>query len=287
MDLKLYRIDHLTVGSTSPKTLKVLPNPQDKASTQKVAVADHNGILTCFQIRKNDISIDFKTLPGPKIDRLELGGALGSLMDKIFVASNSEVKGYSKRGKQFLVFDTNMSDNIKAMFVHGTDLHITGQYIYNRYDNCVDSIYYLSSDKINDMIGVPMSSGIMLPVMCCQDRVLRVLQGNELVYEAEVPGSPETLALYDIKSGFGHNNLLYGTRDGIVGLCTIGQDSPCHRWEIPNDTNIGGVTAIESYDLTRDGVSEVIVCRDDGNVEVMQPKTFGNFSDSSFSTLTH
>lgn len=57
----------------------------------------------------------FKTLPGPKILRLELGGAIGTIKDKIFAASGGEVRGYTKKGKQFLRFDTNMTEAIKSM----------------------------------------------------------------------------------------------------------------------------------------------------------------------------
>lgn len=59
----------------------------------------------------------FKTLPGQRITRLELGGALNTPQEKIFVATGSEVRGFTKRGKQFLSFETNLTENIKAMYV--------------------------------------------------------------------------------------------------------------------------------------------------------------------------
>lgn len=59
----------------------------------------------------------FKTLPGPKIARLELGGALNTPQEKVFVATGSEVRGFTKRGKQFLSFETNLTEDIKAMCV--------------------------------------------------------------------------------------------------------------------------------------------------------------------------
>ncbi|XP_063692711.1 Bardet-Biedl syndrome 7 protein homolog [Bolinopsis microptera] len=288
MEFQLSRIDLMTVGSTSMKSMKVLPNPPNaKKMVQRVAVADHSGVLTCFQMKRSETVVDFKTLPGPKVERLELGGAKGSLQEKIFVSSGSEVRGFTKRGKQFLMFETNLSDSIKSMFVSGPDLHITGQYIYNMYTNCQDTHFYLSCDKINDMIGIPGTGKDIFPVLGCQDRVLRVLSGSELLYEAEVPGSPETLALFDIMSGFGHNNLIYGTKDGIIGLCTVNKDNPCHRWEIANSNNLGGITAIDTYDVNNDGVSELVIARDDGTVEVYsisegQPKliTSKNVSES-------
>ena len=57
----------------------------------------------------------FKTLPGQKINRLELGGPPGVIKEKIFVASGSEVRGYSKKGKQFLGYETNSTEAVQSM----------------------------------------------------------------------------------------------------------------------------------------------------------------------------
>lgn len=35
--------------------------------------------------------------------------------DKIFISSGAEVRGYSKKGKQFLKFDTNLTEPIRTM----------------------------------------------------------------------------------------------------------------------------------------------------------------------------
>lgn len=47
--------------------------------------------------------------------RLVLGGAVGTPEDKIFVAAGNEVCGYTRKGKQFLKFDTNITDTIRCM----------------------------------------------------------------------------------------------------------------------------------------------------------------------------
>lgn len=57
----------------------------------------------------------FKTQPGPKISRLELGGPVDGVRERIFIASGAEVKGFTKKGKNFLTFDTNMSEPIESM----------------------------------------------------------------------------------------------------------------------------------------------------------------------------
>jgi Bardet-Biedl syndrome 7 protein len=54
-------------------------------------------------------------LPGKRISRVELGGKPGELYDRVFVAGLSEIKGFSKKGKQFFNFDSNTTEPIKSM----------------------------------------------------------------------------------------------------------------------------------------------------------------------------
>lgn len=39
----------------------------------------------------------------------------GSVYDKVFIAAGNEVKGYTKKGKLFLAFDSGMTENINSM----------------------------------------------------------------------------------------------------------------------------------------------------------------------------
>lgn len=50
-----------------------------------------------------------------KINTLFLLFIPGTVKDKIFVSSGNEVRGYTKKGKQFLGFDTNLTEEIKSM----------------------------------------------------------------------------------------------------------------------------------------------------------------------------
>ena len=81
----------------------------------QVVVADNDGILQVFSIKKEDVVIQFKTLPGPKISCMQLAGVDGTPSDKIFVASENEVRGYTEKGKLFLSFDTNLTEPISSM----------------------------------------------------------------------------------------------------------------------------------------------------------------------------
>lgn len=61
--------------------------------------------------------------------------------------------------------------------VEGSNLFVCGSYIYNHYVDCKDTNYYLSSDKINDVLCLPPTpNGPLCPVLACQDNTLRVLK---------------------------------------------------------------------------------------------------------------
>uniref|UniRef100_A0A0K0DQC4 Carbam_trans_N domain-containing protein n=1 Tax=Angiostrongylus cantonensis TaxID=6313 RepID=A0A0K0DQC4_ANGCA len=81
----------------------------------------------------------YKLPPGPPIEAVCLGGAIGTLQDKVFVASGSNVRGLSKKGKQFFSFDTTMAETIKRMFISGVDLLLTGQKSISHYHDCADT----------------------------------------------------------------------------------------------------------------------------------------------------
>lgn len=66
-------------------------------------------------MKKNELQLIFKSLPGPKINGLILGGAVDMIRDKIFICHSNTVKGFSKKGKLFLDFDTSLLNDITAM----------------------------------------------------------------------------------------------------------------------------------------------------------------------------
>ncbi|XP_029703539.1 BBSome complex member BBS7 isoform X2 [Takifugu rubripes] len=264
MEIHLNRVDYIQVGVTSQKTMRLLPSSGKKA-TQKVAIADNDGVLSCFGMKKGEAVYLFKTLPGRKISRLDLGGAVGTPQEKIFVCCGSMVRGFTKKGKPFLAFEANLTESINAMHVSGADLFVCASYIYNHYCDCKDQDYFLSGDKINDITCVSSENLTrVVPVLACQDRVLRVLQGSELAYDMEVPGPPSVLELYN-RNG---EEIVYGTTDGKVGLVQIGEQSATAKWEIDNVKKKGGILCIDTYDIIGDGVNDVLVGRDNGTVEV-------------------
>jgi Bardet-Biedl syndrome 7 protein len=104
-----------------------------------------------------------------------------------------------------------------------------------------------------------------------------------LVYEAEIAGAPTTLSLFNNDGGESFRDILYGTSDGKVGLIELGLDEPIPKWEIPNEKRLAGITSLDSYDITNDGIMDLLVSREDGVIELYSYDSM----DNPFLKYTH
>ncbi|KAJ3630530.1 hypothetical protein MTP99_011722 [Tenebrio molitor] len=263
MELELSRIDYTLVGITSTNCLKLLP-PSVSKEPQKVAVADNDGILQIFSIKKEDIQLHFKTLPGPKISSLQLGGAIGSPTDKIFVAAENEVKGYTKKGKLFLTFDSGMTETVTSMFVLGNDLFLCGKHIYNHYRDCKDVGSYLCGDRIVDVIAFYADkTRRLMSLIACEGRMIRALEHARVTLSMEVESAPTLLHILEEDST---KTILFGTVDGRVGILDVEKQHGFDRWLI-DASNASTISCLDAYDMTGNGTKNLIVGRQDGTIE--------------------
>ena len=66
----------------------------------------------------NVLQAVFRAQTLKNITRVELGGPVGGVRERIFITSGSEIKGFTKKGKNFLQFDTNLSEPVQSMWVN-------------------------------------------------------------------------------------------------------------------------------------------------------------------------
>ncbi|KAF2879488.1 hypothetical protein ILUMI_26683 [Ignelater luminosus] len=265
MELELSRVDYTIVGITSQSCMKLLPNTKPNEQ-QKVAVADTDGILQVFSVKKEDIQLHFKTLPGPKITSLQLGGETGTPCDKIFISSENEVRGYTKKGKLFLSFDSNMTEPITSMFVLSNDLFLCGKHIYNHYKDCKDIGSYLCGDCIVDVVALPMErSHRLIALIACEGRMIRALEHARVTMSMEIESSPTVLHIYENN---GNKHVLFGTVDGRVGILDVERKQSFSRWFLHNDRFSSSISCIESYNMMENENKNLIIGRQDGSIEV-------------------
>ena len=106
-----------------------------------------------------------------------------------------------------------------------------------------------------------------------------------MLYSAQVPGPPTCLHPFYNDGGEDGDEVLFGTADGKVGLLRLTRQEPHTHWLIDpssNDTNPfssvkgafhsstshGAVQDMDNYDITGDGVKDLIVGKNDGNLEI-------------------
>ena len=55
--------------------------------------------------------------------------------------------------------------------------------------------------------------------------------------------------------------VLYGTADGKVGVVRLGRAGPETGWLLESNTSQAGVDCMDNYDVTGDGVRDLILAR--------------------------
>ncbi len=75
------------------------------------------------------------------------------------MATGNVVRGFTKKGKIFLEFDTNLAEQIQCMYVMGGHLLVSGNNVFSQYEDCQDAGYYVSDDEINAIIALPIPLG--------------------------------------------------------------------------------------------------------------------------------
>ena len=297
MELSLTRSDLAQVNATHKRTMKLMANKQnkkDRLATQRICIADHSGTLYCFQLNKktNDLDVVFKTQPDQRHRAVD---ALCIDDEKIFVAAGQLITGVSKKGKEFLKFQTDLAEPIKSMAIAGEYIYAGGEYMYNEFFNCQGSASYMVNDRINDVACARFPDSDKLhAVLACQDRFIRVLNGSNLVHEVQTNGPASTVisdegtkpgasqprfGTFDspVRGGSSAQGttcgLIFGTESGQVHQLVMDEDELCHGWGVdPRRENrrskAGGVHCIAMEDVTKDGVKDLLIGRDDGLVEV-------------------
>ncbi|XP_024888657.1 Bardet-Biedl syndrome 7 protein homolog isoform X1 [Temnothorax curvispinosus] len=265
MTLALSRVDYTTVGVTSRGTTIIFPPNEATRQPQKFAVADHDGVLHIYGMKRGELQLSFKSLPGPKIQRIVLGGSIGMVKDKIFIAYGSSVKGFTRKGKLFLEFDTSLIDPISAMYVLGPDLAACARDLYHRYRDCKDADSYLTGETLHDVVLLPGDGNVMYAILACADCAVRVLHGTSSPTVLRLPSAPTVLSIYREGEIYSRDRVLVGTADGRVGLLILqGNKTLRVTWLL---TSTGSeITSLDTHQL-QDGI-DILIGRQDGGVEV-------------------
>lgn len=119
-----------------------------------------------------------------------------------------------------------------------------------------------------------------VPTPLWQDRCLRVLNGGKLLFEVSVDGPATAVERYHPNPAVGAaaggqsgGRVIYGTEAGCVGEVHSEGGVLSLGWQINpalegRRAKSAGVSCLHSEDITKDGVADIMVGREDGLVEV-------------------
>ena len=285
-EIQLHRKDLHQITCITGKSLGLLA-AADKKKCMRVVVGADNGILTCFRIKKGEADVEFSTgnLDYP-VSRLMIGGPVEK-KDRIFFTSAQTIRGVTRKGKEFFRFNTDGAETLRGLHVEDTKIWTSGEYMFNYYIDTKDAGYYMSRDRVNDLLVEPIINFVdHNAVLACQDRYVRVLDVNKLHYEAFVQGAVMSLSrLRDVSYGDvmkqnKDKGFIFGTDNGLVGELRMEPDSIKPGWLIQNVRGLGSITSIVAHDLTKNGIDDFIVGRDDGEIQVFALEESGESSAS-------
>jgi len=255
-------------------TLKLLP--VGKKMKQKLLIGDNSGMLSCYEFRKGEPQVVFQTkvFEGP-ITSVALGGN-PSKRDKIFLAHSQRIVGLTKKGKEFFKLTSSLTETIQNISVEDTRIWTGCEYIYNLYDNGVDSAFYIAKDNINHlMVAKVTRDNDFDTVLACQDSCLRIIHGSNLFLEIPTDAAVTAVGFMEIEadeSGVkGPTAIVYGLSTGLLGLVQIFSNGEyTHIWTIEDAGFRNPITSVCVYDIDQDGCMEIITGRDDGRIEVFK-----------------
>eukprot|EP01060_Flectonema_neradi_P019649 TRINITY_DN268_c2_g1_i1.p1 TRINITY_DN268_c2_g1~~TRINITY_DN268_c2_g1_i1.p1 ORF type:complete len:730 (+),score=132.00 TRINITY_DN268_c2_g1_i1:112-2301(+) len=269
--LEYNRIDLIAMAAISRGCMRVIPRTEaGKAKRQKVVVADMSGALNCFTVdpKANDVKQVFKaaSLNGKGFSDIDLN------KDKIFTAAGDCLRAFSRKGKEFFKVETNLTEPIGNIAVATPWVWTAGDYVVACFEEGNEVAYLNSPDHVNDLIMCAVKSDKKAEaVIACQDRALRVIQGTDVVATESCEGAVVSIQNLTLpaatKKQTDSNELLYGTANGFLGSKKISGHGFSPSWSLPGNAQ-GGVSALQTADVSGDGLPEILLGRDDGIFQI-------------------
>lgn len=264
--MQLLKTHLTTVGATERNVTVLLP----VSRIQPFVVADSKNSLHCIELQPIR-SVTKWVVEAKAVQRVELCKLPQNEapLDQIFAASGSKLIGFNADGTDFKTQDLNIAQPVKHFRVEGMLMWAATDFFYSHFIGTKELEHRALQDKINDMAIVRVTGDTVAnPVMACQDRVIRVLEQDSEKYGFGVSGPPTCLSNFHKHAGdFSHTRrMLYGTSNGELGVVELGRDRPVQLWSC--NTHSEGIISIRQIDLTGNGLNDIVISREGGQVQV-------------------
>ncbi|ORC90125.1 uncharacterized protein TM35_000091750 [Trypanosoma theileri] len=269
-DIQLIRKEITSVASTSQRCMVVYP--LGKKSRQRVGIGEKTGAVTVFSLGKTmERVLAFETPPQNRPV-----SCATIYEDQIFFVHGSVLDAYSRKGKLFFSFDTNVTEVIHTVFVSTPFIITCGSFMVTGFREAKELGFYMAPDRINAMVAFISTTALTISrderafadycyILGCNDRTLRMLRSHKPVVEVQCKAPVSSLYFSEAS-----HKVYYGTSAGSLGCMDVrNNDFSLSRdfSYIPDDRQ-AAVTALSVFDINMDKREELLVGRQDGSVQV-------------------
>lgn len=244
----LTRRDYTQVPGTSKGVLALTSD----TSRGHLLIGDQSGALSLFNFDSlsNIWSVSLKP-----ISHLEYSS------NTVYASGGPFIYSYSTAGKEISTFDTNVAENVKTFKVQGNEIWTSGKYLFNHYQREKELNYLILKDTINDFCVSNVTGDLINnPILACNDKTLRILEGENTIYS--IPMSTSTSVL----NKYAQRILLCGSLTGSFGMVQVQREQGLLLWNCPG--NQSEVTCLNSFDLLGTGSPQIVVSRSNGKLEI-------------------
>lgn len=187
----------------------------------------------------------------------------------VFLSAGSQIRGFTKRGKDFFKLDSSHTDTIVHLHVQGQELWSSGKHTLNCYvssdSKIVDQYYYLAEDTITFMMVVNLQQA--LAVVAVQDKIRVISSKGQSLYESQMDSD---VTCFDLDSNSSKQPvLIYGTKNGGIGAIELNSDEAILLWET-EEYGQGDKAAVSHIKVAslKEGSTNLVLTREDGLIEV-------------------
>ncbi|KAI8851463.1 hypothetical protein BC829DRAFT_488072 [Chytridium lagenaria] len=240
-------------------------------------VGDETGKLSLMSFDGSEAkSVWSTTLEGPVSSICLDHKAINDV--SLLIAFNQAVCSYKTEGKRISLFETNLADRITSISKDQKYLYVTTEYLYNIFENGVDSGCYQSSEKIASVIVLKTKSYLGIVAVACEDNCIRLVQGGSVtLLEMSLPSKPSMICSTDAFQGM--EILFCGTVKGEIVCIGLFEGTFKILWTINTfatgslgrQEELGislAITSLSSWSLPNSNRVDVIIGREDGMIQI-------------------
>ncbi|CCW59592.1 unnamed protein product [Phytomonas sp. EM1] len=254
----------------------MLVYPRGAKSKQRIAMGDRTGALSAFSIGKQGKRVDVFTScengddgERPAVSCMTLFG------DQLFCICGSVLSAYTRKGTRFFTTDTNATEKIHSLYVSTPFFFVAGDFMVTAFQETKELGFFISPDRVHDMTAFISAVALERPekvledyicCLACNDRVLRLVQNNQLIEEVRCE-APITVLHVDAE----RRQLYYGTKFGSIAVFDILPRNSLRRCYsyLPSHAEVQShITCLSVFDVNADNKKEILVGYEDGAVRV-------------------